>query len=189
MLPEPWLILIAAAVSLIVAAAGSLAAGILLHRRFTRFERLVERSLRDVAREVREQIEQLDKSDATEPADKPKQGANSGGLPIGRGWARAGFRNRPIDPEFGKPGVATTEPGEPPLIAVPNLEVAPVSRDETASALKERFAAIWALADTGAAPEVIARATGQPVGQIELILGLRRQIDGNRTTISHAPHI
>jgi hypothetical protein len=35
---------------------------------------------------------------------------------------------------------------------------------------------------------VIAKATGQPIGQIELILGLRRHIDGSRTTIPHAPH-
>ena len=43
--------------------------------------------------------------------------------------------------------------------------------------LSQRYAAIWDLADTGASPDVIARATGQPIGQIELILGLRRQID------------
>ena len=56
------------------------------------------------------------------------------------------------------------------------------------SVLKERYAAIWALADSGATLEQMARSSGQPVGQIELILGLRRQIDGNSTTIPHAPH-
>ena len=56
------------------------------------------------------------------------------------------------------------------------------------SGLTQRYAAIWALADKGATAEVIARATGQPIGQIELILGLRRQIDGTRTTIPHASH-
>jgi hypothetical protein len=54
--------------------------------------------------------------------------------------------------------------------------------------LKERYAAIWALADKGATLEQMARATGQPIGQIELILGLRRQIDGPPTRIPHAPH-
>jgi hypothetical protein len=34
----------------------------------------------------------------------------------------------------------------------------------------------------------MARASGQPMGQIELILGLRRQIDGTSTSIPHAPH-
>ena len=52
-----------------------------------------------------------------------------------------------------------------------------------ASGLTQRYAAIWDLADTGASPDVIARATGQPIGQIELILGLSRQIDGTRTNI------
>ncbi len=43
--------------------------------------------------------------------------------------------------------------------------------------LSQRYAAIWDLADSGASPDVIARATGQPIGQIELILGLRRQYE------------
>ena len=77
---------------------------------------------------------------------------------------------------------------EPTLIAVPNLEGAPNDRDVTASGLKERHAAIWTLAETGATADVIARATGQPVGQIELILGLRRQIDGTKSSSTHAPH-
>jgi hypothetical protein len=76
------------------------------------------------------------------------------------------------------------------LIAVPNLTAAPSNlRDASVSGLTQRYAAIWTLADQGASPEVIARATGQPIGQIELILGLRRQIDGTRTTISHAPQV
>jgi hypothetical protein len=54
--------------------------------------------------------------------------------------------------------------------------------------MSQRYSAIWTLADTGASAEVIARATGQPIGQIELILGLRRQIDGARATSSHASH-
>ena len=56
------------------------------------------------------------------------------------------------------------------------------------SGLKERYCRDLGAGGTGATPEVIARATGQPIGQIELILGLRRQIDGTQTTISHGPH-
>jgi hypothetical protein len=88
----------------------------------------------------------------------------------------------------GRGSIRADRTHEPALIAIPNLEGAPNDRDVSASGLKERYAAIWTLADTGAAPEVIARATGQPIGQIELILGLRRQIDGTRTIFSHAPH-
>ena len=81
-------------------------------------------------------------------------------------------------------------PDEPRLIAIPNLASTASDREATLSSLNQRYAAIWTLADTGASPDVIARATGQPIGQIELILGLRRQIDGARpnTTISHARH-
>ena len=56
------------------------------------------------------------------------------------------------------------------------------------SGLQQRYAAIWDLADSGASPDVIARATGLPIGQIELILGLRRPPDGSRTNIPHASH-
>ena len=74
------------------------------------------------------------------------------------------------------------------LIAVPNLAAAANDREAAAAEISERFAAIWSLAATGSSPELIARATGQPIGQIELILGLRREIDGNRTKIPHARH-
>jgi hypothetical protein len=74
------------------------------------------------------------------------------------------------------------------LIAVPSLPGAPYDREASVSGLSERFDAIWSLADNGSSPEVIARATGQPVGQIDLILGIRRKIAGARTTIPHAPH-
>jgi hypothetical protein len=103
--------------------------------------------------------------------------------PADRGWRTA--TKHPL------PGAAvgrSLASGEPTLIAVPNLEASPGDRVENISGLKERHAAIWALAERGATPEVIARATGQPIGQIELVLGLRRQFDGSRTSISHAPH-
>jgi hypothetical protein len=51
--------------------------------------------------------------------------------------------------------------------------------------LSQRYAAIWELAASGASPDAIARATGQPVGQIELILGLRRQMGASAERASH----
>ena len=63
----------------------------------------------------------------------------------------------------------------PTLIAVPNL--AATSADAPVpSELGRRFATVWAMADSGATADKIAVATGQPVGRIELILGLRRQL-------------
>ena len=91
-------------------------------------------------------------------------------------------------PATTRPGSVRIRGGERPLIAVPNLAAAANDRDLVVNGLTQRYAAIWSLAASGSSAEVIARATGQPIGQIELILGLRRQIDGTRTTIPHAPH-
>jgi hypothetical protein len=63
------------------------------------------------------------------------------------------------------------------LILVPSLAASdPDAPSAAAVELGQRFGAIWAMADSGQAPDAIARTTGQPVGQVELILGLRRQL-------------
>jgi hypothetical protein len=78
-------------------------------------------------------------------------------------------------------GKATAVAG-PTLIVVPNLAATAVDRHaesvmaEASAELGQRFGAIWELADAGAPAESIARATGHPIGQVELILGLRRQL-------------
>jgi hypothetical protein len=69
----------------------------------------------------------------------------------------------------------------PTLIAVPNLAGVGGAAEESASSaelerLGSRFSAIWELAEAGASADAIARATGHPIGQVELILGLRRQL-------------
>jgi hypothetical protein len=68
----------------------------------------------------------------------------------------------------------------PTLISVPDLAAMP---SPSASAeLGRRFGAIWDMADAGERPDEIAHRTGQPIGQVELILGLRRQLaNGGRT--------
>jgi len=65
----------------------------------------------------------------------------------------------------------------PTLISVPCLESRSV--EDAAHAgdeLGRRHAAIWQMADSGRSAEEISTTTGQPIGEIELILGLRRQI-------------
>ncbi|HEX8204327.1 MAG TPA: hypothetical protein VF590_27865, partial [Isosphaeraceae bacterium] len=64
----------------------------------------------------------------------------------------------------------------PTLIAVPDLAGPPGEAEAASAELARRFGAIWDLADAGAPAEAIARGTGQPIGQVELILGLRRQL-------------
>jgi hypothetical protein len=68
----------------------------------------------------------------------------------------------------------------PTLITVPSM-AAPGSETiahDAAEALSRRYGPIWDLADAGEAPSAIAQATGQPIGQVELILALRRQAVG-----------
>jgi len=70
--------------------------------------------------------------------------------------------------------VAPPPPLGPTLVAVPDLNA---DGPDTSGAddLGRRFAAIWEMADAGATPQAISRASGHPVGQVDLILGLRRQ--------------
>jgi hypothetical protein len=76
---------------------------------------------------------------------------------------------------------------KPTLIAIPDLAALPKDPARQAeSELGQRHAEVWALADSGSSPEEIARHTGQPIGQVELILGLYRQLQGNRGSAGHA---
>ena len=72
---------------------------------------------------------------------------------------------------------------QPTLISVPDLSGASptvgtqaeaVRRASLSGELAQRFRRIWSMADEGASADRIARAIGQPVGQVELVLNLRR---------------
>jgi hypothetical protein len=105
-----------------------------------------------------------------EPESRP---ATSAVPPGKRG---AGTESRPSAPnraDRGKP----TAVGGPTLIVVPSLNASVTDAPAAAAVeLGQRFGAIWELADSGQSPDAIARTTGQPIGQVELILGLRRQL-------------
>ncbi|WP_435008539.1 hypothetical protein P12x_005746 [Tundrisphaera lichenicola] len=64
----------------------------------------------------------------------------------------------------------------PTLISVPNLAAPPGQAREAAAEFDRRFGDVWAMADAGMSPQSIASETGHPIGQVELILGLRRQL-------------
>ncbi len=75
----------------------------------------------------------------------------------------------------------------PPLIAVPDLgagEAKPDGQSETA--LSERHGEAWTLAAAGVPAAEIARQTGQPIGQVELIVALYRKLHSSRGSIDHA---
>lgn len=182
MAQETWLVVaVGAGFLLLGIAASPLGWVALLHRR-ARTDRENDRRSREMAEELhalRARLERCEaglrlaperERDSGPAADRPPVPAPRG--PIGR---RPSFR-----PDPGRVD-------EPRLIAVPKL---PAAQDREAMhvGLSQRYAAIWELAETGASPDAIARATGQPIGQIELILGLRRQMDAHRTTIPHASH-
>jgi hypothetical protein len=83
---------------------------------------------------------------------------------------------RPLAPQRADRAKASAV-GGPTLIVVPSLAArVPGGSAAAAAELGERFGAIWALADAGETPEAITRITGHPIGQVELILGLRRQL-------------
>lgn len=65
----------------------------------------------------------------------------------------------------------------PILIAVPDLAAPSPEAPTIPPEFVERFGGIWDLAAEGASADAIARATGQPIGRIELILALRPHDD------------
>jgi hypothetical protein len=99
-----------------------------------------------------------------EPPHAPEVKPSTPPAPVRKPKRRA---DRPADP---------TSMG-PTLIAVPDLAGGSERTDASAAVeeLGRRFGAIWEMADAGAPAEAIARATGLPIGRVELILGLRRQ--------------
>lgn len=120
-------------------------------------ERLV-RELADRQRRIERALARLDSEEEVESPDTPSSRRQ-----------RVSSHLR-FDPPERPPA-----PG-PTLIAVPDLAAPDDRRDSKGPDpdLSRRFGAVWQLADSGASAEAIARATGQPVGQVELILGLRR---------------
>jgi uncharacterized membrane protein len=186
MAQETWLVVaVAAGFLLLGIAASPLGWVAILHRR-TRSDRESERSMRELRAQLRSLQGRLERCEAAMQARREEGGAvelfASKGLRAARGPGRA---VRPADGRVA--GAALDGLAEPKLIAVPNLSAAH-DRQAMHNGLSQRYAAIWDLADAGASPDVIARATGQPIGQIERILGLRRQYDASRTNIPHASH-
>ena len=62
------------------------------------------------------------------------------------------------------------------LIAVPSLSRLPERPDANAYGLERRYGELWARADAGESTADLARDLDLPIGQIELILNLRRPL-------------
>jgi hypothetical protein len=183
---ESWFVLTVAAAFLLLGIAGSPLAWVALHHRKSQLEKLMEERWHELTADLRRLEGRLALAEgAVQTASGKREpgshenGTNGSGLP-----------NRPFLSSWrrGAEARALPQPDDISLISVPDLASPPDDGDRSPSPLSQRYGAIWALADKGASPDVIAKATGQPIGQIELILSLRRHVDGSRTTIPHAPH-
>ena len=186
MAQETWLVVAVAAGFLLMGIAASPLGWVaLLHRR-TRGERERERSFGELQTHLRHLQARLERCEAAVSGRREPGGAMElPGGPLPRSSAAPARSGSGAGGRVG--GAMLDDPAGPRLIAVPNLATAH-DRPAMHNGLSQRYAAIWDLADNGSSPDVIARATGQPIGQIELILGLRRQVDASRTNIPHASH-
>ena len=186
MTQETWLVVaVGAGFLLLGIAASPLGWVAILHRRVLA-DREGDRRHRELAEQVRALRSRLDRCETTLRGVGHEVAApESPPIPDPMATARRGpiARHR-RGPHAGPP---PDEVHEPRLIAVPKLSAA-LDRPAMQGGLSQRYGAIWELADSGASPDAIARATGQPIGQIELILGLRRQMDAGRSTIPHGSH-
>lgn len=119
-----------------------------------------------LARELAERQEALESLIARlEPQPRsPRRGAVSTANPSRTSTLRA------------DPPVRDPIPG-PTLIEVPDMSA--TGRDDPARGadLASRYGPIWDLAGRGESADAISRSTGLPIGQIELILGLRRRAE------------
>ncbi len=183
MAPESWFVLTVAGAFFLLGIAASPLAWVALTQRRSQAERQNDRRFLDLTGQLRRLRDRVERCEASYQSH-----SHSDALREPAAVTRPRAIRTAASMEWSGPGRGETTPSGPMLIEVPNLASTSSDREATLSGLTQRYAAIWTLADTGASPEVIARATGQPVGQIELILGLRRQIDGARTTIPHARH-
>jgi hypothetical protein len=93
--------------------------------------------------------------------------------PVGKEPAKPIATRTRAKPAPGRRTDRSAPPGRT-LISVPDLAASSPVSTPPPDDLTRRFGAIWDLAEAGVSPESIARDTGQPIGQIELILGLQR---------------
>lgn len=137
---------------------GLAGAGALVVRRLTRRERRLERRIG----ELRRRVAQLEWRQG--PAEESRAPARAVPAPAAR-----------------------PEPASrPTLIAVPDLgQDAPPADHQVGDELGQKHREIWSLADAGATPEQIARRTGQPIGEVELIVGLQRRLQPQRGATEH----
>jgi hypothetical protein len=160
----PSLLLVAASSIVCLAAIGIVA--LIVHRQVEDLRRRTETRLDELSLRLR--LVEAEMRDGQKSSQSPRPATRV-----------------PLSPDR----VAHHEPphASPTLIAIPDLAEADRAIDpQVETDLSLRHADVWALAATGASPEDIARQTGQPIGQVELIVGLYRQVRSSRDPLDHA---
>ncbi len=157
--PESWVVLVAAAAMFLLGIACSPLAWAAQRQRRSRFEEHMLGRLAVLARRLEELESRLTPSSSSPP--------------------RSDESRKRLAAKGDEPSL---------LIAIPSLDAPSVDRRAVAEGLAERYAAVWRLAESGKSPEAISRETQTPIGQIELILGLKRSLQSTRTTFSHPGH-
>jgi hypothetical protein len=161
-----WLLL-ASLLSLVCVIVGGVAGGILVWRLERHCRRLEEhldelsRRLAHLERQVPRSEERTSKGAIARRADPPASAA----------------------PTLHAPASTSARPT---LIAVPDLGGEGLPGEvQAAGELGQKHREIWSLAEAGLRPEEIARRTGQPIGEVELIVGLYRQLHPLRGATDH----
>lgn len=73
----------------------------------------------------------------------------------------------------------------PSLISIPDMTTRPPDESDDAANLAQKHAEVWAMAERGLAAAEIARSTRRPIGEVELILGLRGRRNASKSAGDH----
>ena len=145
---------------------------VVLARRLDQMQRRTELRLGELAR----RLQQIESRSAIPASDSPRQRST-----------KAGAADNSVARSTLGADYSAHAPCRPTLISVPDLAAG--SQDQSHAddgGLVQRHAEIWALAAAGASIQEIAGQTGQPIGQVELIVGLYRRSSSHRGTTDHA---
>jgi type II secretory pathway pseudopilin PulG len=185
-MPDTWwstsllIALVLLAVGLVIV--GALGASLITRLQRTRHQ--TEGRLAELARRLRlieSRVERCESRAGSWARESEREKSANRMLP--KGWCKEALdSSSPSSRDKGEPRTSPT------LIAIPDLAVPEEVREHQAqSDLGQRHGEVWVLAASGASPEEIARQTRQPIGQVELILGLYRQVHSSRGPADHAP--
>jgi hypothetical protein len=186
--PAPLIITLAIVAAALGAGVGLVTSLIMNLRKLRRHG---ERQTAELARRLRLLESRVQRTDAPEGASP---GPRSLGLATGRSRSKTPeIGLSPASPSFRRQAHLRQSPEErdaPILIAIPDLGARdPEPGDRSETELGQRHGEVWALAAAGASPTEIARQTGQPIGEVDVIVGLYRQLHGSRGSTGHArPH-